>query len=341
MTLVGTPPVDIARRKDFTIFNDDNSSNGDVNMDEYDRRKQMSPHHERSQSPAVFAEPERPTRCLINNVPQRTLSPDERSETGERPRKRGSGVSIACAAETAAEIDRRIKDLANAKDISTLALGNGITILLSSYAEGCRKYWTSMMTDEPAQMNGTPKTKPENGRIRVRRTVIDFYNAVAQWQSYQIDVWRMILASNIPFILDNDVERFLTDVMKEYEIEKIPSEVMMMAYRGSGKSCIIGAAVAALFRNTPNYSATLYAITTSKSIDLMNEVEGKMHVMEEARKTGMKWRRSKGNMMMKLKTGDIRTVVALSTFGTVRFPTIFSPRHLSRSRSNVALQRAR
>ena len=214
------------------------------------------------------------------------------------------------------ELQEQLKQLKYMKDTSMLALGTGIPLYLSTNAQRSNQYWMHMHLKNCSGLGAGMQW--DNGKVRVRKTMIDFYNAVEQWQSYQIDVWRMIFAANLHFVLDTERDKYMQEVMSEYKIEKLPTEVMIMAYRGSGKSCIIGAAVAALFRNTPNYYATLYAVTLPKSMELLDEVKTKLVVMDMARKTDCQWKRSGQTIKMVVSPTDMRMLVALTTKGMVR-----------------------
>jgi hypothetical protein len=60
--------------------------------------------------------------------------------------------------------------------------------------------------------------------------------------------------------------------MDQNHWDELPDEVLVLAYRGSGKTYLMMAAAAAFFVNIPHFSACVYAGTKKKSQDFYNGI---------------------------------------------------------------------
>lgn len=116
---------------------------------------------------------------------------------------------------------------------------------------------------EPVQYEGVARLHA------IRR---DFGAAVAMWQPYQSMVFEMLLNANIPNILGKDCDRCLERVMRDSKWTDVPDEMLVVAARGSGKSTMLACAVAAFFKNIPDYTAMVYSGIQSKGNDLLDSI---------------------------------------------------------------------
>ena len=194
-------------------------------------------------------------------------------------------------------------------------------IELSRYATKTTEYWARVARDRVLRAGDDDEAV--GGRVRLQRIVTDFYNSLEQWQSYQIDVFKMMLNCNLLFVLAGD-EDCLEAVMQEYDWSEIPGETFVMAYRGSGKSSVVCAAAAAFIRNIPNYTATMYAVNTRKAEDNLDMIVNFCRAQEEQRPTNRVYRKARGAIRVSYEGGDNRWILACSTFGMVRPTSLFA-----------------
>jgi len=73
-------------------------------------------------------------------------------------------------------------------------------------------------------------------------------------------------------ILGNDYADCISWVMDQRGWTKIVDEVLILAYRGSGKSTVISASVAVFLKGIPSYDAMVYSGNVRKSRDLLDNI---------------------------------------------------------------------
>jgi hypothetical protein len=196
--------------------------------------------------------------------------------------------------------------------------GTGRLVMLSQFAAISSDYWSRVAIKNAIRASQLGMARPSNGRVRLRKMFEDFYSGMPQWQSYQIDVFRMIVCCNLRFVLGDDCSDCLEEVMKEYDWDKLHDEVLIMAYRGSGKSSVVGGYAASAIRNIPNYTACAYAVTKSKSQDLLDTIYKYIMIMDSIWPTGWVVHKSAKEIRINVAYNDVRYIMAFSTMGMVR-----------------------
>ena len=289
-------------------------------------------------------------RREADRAPARPGSLLARDECSTREKRRGEIDGAARCERPAEKIPRRGDDGGDAR-VPAAAPGSGGSggtdaserseiaaaaskasvelniVMYSRYAVESSKYWLHRSCE------GNP---PANGMTRARKVFADFYCVVDEWQSHQMSVFKLIFASCLRYILGGELCRFLDAVMRDFDIKFLPTEVMIMAYRGSGKTRIVTAALAAIFKNVPSFTCTVSQVTKAKSASLLQDIVRDIETIERKRPSGFQWTRSQDALVFDDKAGDRRRALAVSTRGIVT-----SIPSLSRFGFHFAVLRAR
>jgi hypothetical protein len=141
----------------------------------------------------------------------------------------------------------------------------------------CAEYWAIK------QIQSAQRLQPERrllavvplgfeGIARMKKIFADFNGLRDSWESYQTKVFGMFCNAMVRHILDTDTDRCLEMVMAQNHWTEIPSEVLVLAYRGAGKTIMMIDAQAAFIANIRGYTACVYAGTKTKAQDFYNGI---------------------------------------------------------------------
>ena len=183
------------------------------------------------------------------------------------------------------------------------------------------QYWRNESLQQAAAVNtGTRVARPPEwpGMLRLRRVQRDFDRAVAAWQPYQSEVFGQMVHANIEHILGVDYVDCISFVMQKRGWTKAQiNEVLVLAYRGCGKSTMLAAAAAAFLKNIPQYSAMVYSGNMRKSIDLIDNIWVALQAMLERDpdfRANFIVRKTSTDISIQERNGhDIRTLRACSS----------------------------
>jgi hypothetical protein len=102
------------------------------------------------------------------------------------------------------------------------------------------------------------------GVARLKSMRNDFNTLREGWEPYQVAVYDQMCNTLIKEILGQDRDACLEAIMAQSNWTEIPSEVLVLAYRGAGKTWLLMSAMAVFFVYVPNFSACVYAGTSNK-----------------------------------------------------------------------------
>jgi hypothetical protein len=115
-----------------------------------------------------------------------------------------------------------------------------------------------------------PKTFPGLARLHIMER--DFNRALKTWEQYQTDVWQKFLNIMLPRILGADRDTCTDIAMKAHKWHKIFNELLVTAFRGSGKSTCLAVILACCLKCIPGFNCMLYSGKEGKSIALLGDI---------------------------------------------------------------------
>jgi hypothetical protein len=210
------------------------------------------------------------------------------------------------------------------KIISTI-FGDKPTAYSTDQVSKCAKYWAvkNYIQEERLRTGKCVSCQAIGfeGVARMKSVFEDFNSLVEEWQPYQTAVFHMCVNTMIRNILGPDKDRCLSSVMAANNWTKIEDEVLVLAYRGSGKTWLLSGAITAFMANVPNFSACIYAGTKSKTMDFYNGIRGQyLNLMKHnpERSRGIRIKETADILVAQYSDDDVRWIRPFSTFGMVR-----------------------
>jgi len=258
-------------------------------------------------------------------IKRRRIAEDSRGET-QRKRPRRDDQTEDSSLHNNQRKRQRIAEIRAEIDEDFVALfGDSPMVSQSRSLAACSTYWdTKHYIEAHALETGLRSSFGPmgfEGLARNKRIGADFNSCVKEWQSHQSRVFRMFINVLVKRILGRDVDCCLESVMLENGWTKIDAEVMMLAYRGSGKTWLLSAAIASLIANIPGLTICAYAGTKEKTIDFFENIymyyEG---LCERHQSRGEEYsvHKVKNKLFVYYNRTDIRWIKAFSTHGFVR-----------------------
>lgn len=189
----------------------------------------------------------------------------------------------------------------------------------------CAEYWTIK------QLQNAQRLQPERrllnivplgfeGIARLKKIFSDFNSLRDSWESYQTKVFGMFCNAMIKDILAGDMDRCLEMVMAQNHWTEIPSEVLVLAYRGAGKTLVMIDAQASFIVNIPGYTACVYAGTKAKAQDFYNGIAEHaiklISRMDPAQRPKVQY--THDILQLTFPNGDVRWIRPFSSIGMVR-----------------------
>lgn len=186
----------------------------------------------------------------------------------------------------------------------------------------CAEYWTmkDVLQTQRLQLGRISLNVVPlgfEGIARLKKIFADFNSLRDNWESYQTLVFGKFVNCEIKDILGTDADRCLEMVMAQQHWDEIPSECLVLAYRGSGKTWLLISAIATFFANIPGFTCCCYAGTATKGQDfysgIVDQVKRLLSRMDPSKRP--KLAVTQDLMTATFGDDDVRWIRPFSTFG--------------------------